>query len=61
MDELITILHGLAAVMNGKGGARKMLAAMHALVGDQAEQILQDCETHAAYADDNPGPSSSAT
>src|SRR5207248_7893132 len=33
--------------------ARKMLAAMHAVVGDQAEQILQDCETHAAYADDN--------
>ena len=30
-----------------------MLAAMHAVVGDQAEQILQDCETHAAYVDDN--------
>ena len=30
-----------------------MLAAMHAVVGDQAEQILQDCEAHAAYADDN--------
>ena len=52
-DELITILHELVAVMNGKGSARKMLAAMHAVVGDQAEQILQDCETHAAYADDN--------
>ncbi len=26
---------------------------MHAVVGDQAEQILEDCETHAAYADDN--------
>ncbi len=52
-DELITILHELVAVMNGKGSARKMLAAMHAVVGDQAEQILQDCEAHAAYADDN--------
>ena len=26
---------------------------MHAVVGDQAEQILRDCEPHAAYANDN--------
>jgi hypothetical protein len=30
-----------------------MLAAMHAVMGDQAEQILEDCEADAAYADDN--------
>ncbi len=53
-DELIAILHGLVAVMSGKGSARKVLAAMRAVLGDQAEQILQDCEAHAAYADDNP-------
>ena len=26
---------------------------MRAVVGDQAELIIQDCEAHAAYADDN--------
>src|SRR5207248_4518788 len=47
-DELITILRDLVGAMRGKESARKMLAAMRAVVGDQAEQILQDCEAHAA-------------
>jgi len=52
-DEHITVLHNLVAVTKGRDTARKMLAAMHAVVGDQAEQIFEDCETHAAYAGDN--------
>jgi TnpA family transposase len=53
-DELIAFLHDLVTVIQNEGSARVALASMRALVGDQAEQILQDCEAHAAYADDNP-------
>jgi hypothetical protein len=52
-DELIAILHDLVTVMQEEGTARAALASMNAVVGDQAEQILQDCEAHSAYADDN--------
>ena len=52
-DELIAILHDLVTVMQDEVSARVALASMRAVVGDQAEQILRDCEAHAAYADDN--------
>ena len=47
------ILHDLVTVMQNQGSARAALASMRAVVGNQAEQILRDCEAHAAYADDN--------
>ena len=52
-DELIAILHDLVTVMQDEDSARAALASMRAVVGDQAELILRDCEAHAAYADDN--------
>src|SRR5262249_31800666 len=39
--------------MEDGGSARVALASMRAVVGDQVEQILRDCEAHAAYAEDN--------
>jgi hypothetical protein len=52
-DELIAILHDLVAVIQDGRSARAALASMRAVIGDQAEQILQDCQAHAAYADDD--------
>ena len=52
-DELIAILHHLVTVIQNAGSARGTLVFDARVVADQAEQILQDCEAHAAYADDN--------
>ena len=52
-DELIAVLHDLVTALQGEDAADGRLAAMQAVVGDQAERIVADCETHAAYAGDN--------
>jgi TnpA family transposase len=52
-DELIAILHDLVTALQGDEPADGTLATMQAVVGDQAERIVADCETHAAYAGDN--------
>ncbi len=52
-DELIAILHGVVTAMQSQDATDARLVAMHGVVGDQAAQILEDCEAHTAYADDN--------
>ena len=52
-DELIAILHGVVTALQGEDTTEARLAAMRGVVGDQAARILEDCEAHTAYADDN--------
>lgn len=54
-DELIAILHDLVAAMRRNATAEELLAAMNRVVGDRAkaEEIIEDCKAHTAYADNN--------
>jgi hypothetical protein len=55
-DELIATLHDLLTVLQQEGRPEERLAAMRALLADDLEARLADCEAHAAYADNHYPP-----
>src|SRR6266850_4434364 len=52
-DQLIAILHDLVTAMQQDASPETCLTAMHQIVGDQAETILEDCQAYAAYGENN--------
>ncbi|MBA3440974.1 MAG: DUF4158 domain-containing protein, partial [Pyrinomonadaceae bacterium] len=55
-DGLIELLQDLLITMQTEGTAEERLAALSAVVGDQPERIVQDCQAYTAYAGDNYAP-----
>jgi TnpA family transposase len=56
VDALITLLHETVRAYQGEGSREERFAAIEALLGPDADDILQRCEAHAALAGDNHFP-----
>jgi len=55
-DQLIELLQELLTAMQAEGTAEERLAALSAVVGEQPERVIQDCQAYTAYAGDNYAP-----
>ncbi|MGH9901778.1 MAG: DUF4158 domain-containing protein, partial [Pyrinomonadaceae bacterium] len=55
-DQLIELLQELLTAMQLEGTAEERLAALSAVVGEQPERVIQDCQAYTAYAGDNYAP-----
>lgn len=55
-DQLIALLQELLTTMQTEGTAEERLAALSAVIGDQPDRIVQDCQAYTAYAGDNYAP-----
>lgn len=55
-DGLIELLQDLLIIMRTGGTAEERLSALSAVVGDQSERIIQDCQAYTVYAGDNYAP-----
>ena len=52
-DQLIELLQELLTAMQREGTAEERLAILLAVVGDQPERVVQDCQAYTAYSGDN--------
>ena len=55
-DQLIELLQELLTAMQMEGTAEERLAALSAVVGEQPDRIVQDCQAYTAYAGYNYAP-----
>ena len=55
-EQLVMMLRDLLTMLQAEGAAEEKLAAMRALVGAQAESVIDSCQAYAAYADNNYAP-----
>ncbi len=49
-DQLISILHDLLTKLQQDGTPENQIAAMRNVVGNQTDEIIEDCQVHAEYA-----------